>query len=137
MRRLNDEALIEQVSRAQADGSIDFLIGQMWAHIFSEGTLLKVRELGIPIINIAMDDRLPSLWGFKNGERMGAVGLASAVDMTLTTSPEVCNWYKVEAMPSLFWPLAGDENFFFLTVDLLLKILIFFLLVTDMVSGAN
>ena len=44
---------------------------------------------------------------------MGAVGLASAVDMTLTTSPEVCNWYKVEAMPSLFWPLASDEKLFF------------------------
>ena len=65
VRRLNDEALIEQVSRAQADGYIDFLIGQMWAHIFSEDTLLKVRELGIPIINIAMDDRLPSLGALK------------------------------------------------------------------------
>jgi len=111
-RDLNDAALIEQVESAHRQEEIDILIGQMWSHIYSESALLKVRALGIPIINIAMDDRLPSLWSYKNGHQMGAVGLASGVDITLTTSPEVCKWYAAENMLSIFWPLASDEKLF-------------------------
>ena len=112
VREINDSALIEQVKQAQLKGTIDILIGQMWSHIFSEEALLKIRELGIPIINIAMDDRLPSLWRNKDGRRMGAVGLGLGVDITLTTTPNVCKWYAVENMPALFWPLASDEKLF-------------------------
>ena len=112
VREVNDDALIEQVTSAHLQGSIDILIGQMWAHIYSEDALSKIRALGIPIINIAMDDRLPSLWASKNGQRMGAVGLGSGVDITLTTSPEACKWYATENMLALFWPLASDEKLF-------------------------
>jgi hypothetical protein len=112
VRKVNDDSLIEQVTSAHLQGSIDVLIGQMWAHIYSEEALIKIRALGIPIINIAMDDRLPNLWAYKNGQRMGAVGLGSGVDITLTTSPEVCKWYATENMLALFWPLASDEKLF-------------------------
>jgi spore maturation protein CgeB len=112
IRQINDSALIEQVKKVQSKGNIDILIGQMWSHIYSEEALLKIRELGIPIINIAMDDRLPSLWRNMDGCRMGAVGLGLGVDITLTTSPNVCKWYAVENMPALFWPLASDEKLF-------------------------
>ena len=112
VREVNDAALIEQVISAHLQGSLDILIGQMWSHIYSKDALLKVRSLGIPVINIAMDDRLPSLWAYKNGHRMGAVGLGSGVDITLTTLPEACKWYATENMLALFWPLASDEKLF-------------------------
>lgn len=111
-REVNDASLLEQVERAHGTRKIDCLIGQMWSHVYSEGALFKVRSLGIPVINIAMDDRLPDLWMSKNGERMGAVGLASGVDITLTTAPETCSWYAVENMPAIFWPLASDIDLF-------------------------
>jgi spore maturation protein CgeB len=112
VREVNDAALLEQVRSAHVEGSIDILIGQMWSHVYSEDALLKVRALGIPVINVAMDDRLPNLWKYKNGHRMGSVGLGSGVDLTLTTSPEACKWYATENMLALFWPLASDENLF-------------------------
>lgn len=112
VREANDDALISQVTSAHLQGAVDILIGQMWAHIYSESALLKIRALGIPVINIAMDDRLPNLWAHENGQRMGAVGLGSGVDITLTTSPEVCEWYASENMLALFWPLASDEKLF-------------------------
>ena len=112
VREANDDSLLKQVTKASLNGDIDILIGQMWAHIFSENALLRIRALGIPIINIAMDDRLPDLWLKKDGYRMGSVGLGSGVDLTLTTAPEACRWYAVEKMPALFWPLASDEKLF-------------------------
>ena len=112
VRELNDRALFKQVSHLHKKSPITLLIGQMWAHIFSENVLVKIRELGIPIINISMDDKLPELWGYKNGYRLGAVGLGKGVDITLTTTPEACDWYTIENMASLFWPLASDDKLF-------------------------
>jgi len=112
VREANDIALIEQVQHTYFSEGVDILIGQMWSHIFSKDALLKIRELGIPVINIAMDDRLPNLWMKKDGFQMGALGLGSGVDLTLTTSPEACKWYAAENMSALFWPLASDEKLF-------------------------
>ena len=112
VREVNDADLIEQVTNAHQRGGIDILIGQMWSHIYSKNALLKIRALSIPVINIAMDDRLPNLWAYKNGYRMGAVGLGSGVDITLTTASEACKWYASENMSALFWPLASDDKLF-------------------------
>jgi len=127
VREINDASLVEQVERAHGARKIDCLIGQMWSHVYSERALLKVRSLGIPVINIAMDDRLPDLWMSKNDQRMGAVGLASGVDITLTTAPEACSWYAVENMPAIFWPLASDKNLFAAEQDAIKDIDILFI----------
>ena len=127
MREDNDSALIEQVKNSHKNQKIDILIGQMWSHIFSKDILSKVSALGIPIINIAMDDRLPNLWMNKDGYKMGAVGLGSIVDITLTTSPETCKWYAAEDMSAIFWPLASDDKLFSETDDLTKDIDILFI----------
>ena len=112
IRELNDRELFKQVSQLHKKSPINLLIGQMWAHIFSKDVLIMIRELGIPIINISMDDKLPELWGYKDGYRLGAVGLGKGIDITLTTTPEACDWYTLENMASLFWPLASDDKLF-------------------------
>lgn len=112
VRKLNDVELYQQILEFMAHTDVDLILGQMWAHVFSEHILVEVGKLGIPIINISMDDRLPKLWGSRDGEKQGAVGLGQGVSLTLTTAPEVCQWYAVEKMPALFWPLASDETLF-------------------------
>ena len=112
VRNINDHTLLEQVKKSNKNSKIDLLFGQMWSHVFSKNALIKIRELGIPIINIAMDDKLPELWGYKDNQRQGSVGLGNGVDMTLTTTAQACQWYSIENMPSLFWPLASDYKLF-------------------------
>lgn len=112
VRRANDEALLNQINQARTNGRIDLLIGQMWAHRISKDALKAIQALGIPVINIAMDDRLPRHWSTQHGVRLGAIGLGSGVDMTLTTCKEVCKWYGVEGFPSIYWPLASDPVLF-------------------------
>lgn len=110
---LNDQCLKSQIEEALRDGSIDLLMGQMWANYISKETLAWVRSQGIPIVNVSMDDRLPDNWGSKQGVRLGAVGLAPVTDLVLTTSSETCLWYRVEGCPALFWPLASDPGVFY------------------------
>lgn len=112
IRRDNNVELIRQVTGAHMQGGIDVLIGQMWAQLCSGETLSKVRALGIPVVNIAMDDRLPIHWSTQEGIRMGSVGLGAGVDITLTTCAETCAWYAAEDMPAIFWPLASDASLF-------------------------
>src|SRR5437762_267253 len=56
---LNDRSLISQIEESLRQGPIDLLMGQMWANYLSKETLARVRDLGIPIVNVSMDDRLP------------------------------------------------------------------------------
>lgn len=109
---LNDKALLAQVEAALSVGGIDVLMGQMWANYVSREALSRIRALGVPVINISMDDRLPDNWGSMDGCRLGAIGLAGAVDLVLTTTAEVCLWYAVEGCPAIFWPLASDPGVF-------------------------
>ena len=112
IRQANADALHQQIVQAHASNGIDLLLGQMWAGLLPKEVLASVQRMGIPVINISMDDRLPGHWGCRGGVRLGSVGLASSVDMVLTTSRETCLWYKVEGCPALFWPLASDPILF-------------------------
>ena len=109
---LNDDCLIAQVKRALQEGPIDLLMGQMWANYISLQALARIRGLGIPVVNVSMDDRLPDNWGWRAGTRLGAVGLAAVTDLVLTTSSDTCLWYAVEGCPAVFWPLASAAEVF-------------------------
>ncbi len=109
---LNDKALLDQVESAINMGGIDVLMGQMWSNYVSVEALSRIRAMGVPVINVSMDDRLPDNWGSQNGCRLGAVGLAGATDLVLTTTAEVVLWYAVEGCPAIFWPLASDPGVF-------------------------
>jgi len=112
VREINDGLLFEQLARGKDQGSFDLLIGQMWAHRISKEALSLVQKMGIPVINISMDDRLPINWGSKGDVRLGSVGLVSGTNLVLTTSSETCLWYGVEGCPALFWPLASSPEIF-------------------------
>lgn len=108
----NDAAFLEQLEAANKEAPIDLLIGQMWAHRMSDSVLRKAQAMGIITLNIAMDDRLPWHWGYESGVRLGAIGLKSGIDLTLTTSPECCPWYWCEGAPAVYFPLGSDPNLF-------------------------
>lgn len=107
---LNDRVFRQQVSKAEVEGGIDLIMGQMWASYLPKESLAWAGARGIPVINVSMDDRLPEHWGARSGVQLGAVGLADATDMVLTTAEETCLWYGVEGCPALYWPLASDPT---------------------------
>lgn len=109
---LNDRALVEQVKKTINAGGVDILIGQMWSNYISPEALLEIRAMGVIVINVSMDDRLPANWQSQNGYRLGAIGLAQATDLVLTTTKEACTWYAIEGYAALYWPLASSPELF-------------------------
>ncbi len=111
--KTNSEVLLKQVELALKQGNLDLLIGQMWADVLDVGVLVKIQKMGIPTINVSMDDKLPDLWRRKKGKLMGSAGLAKGLNLVLTTSPDTCLWYLIEGCPAIYWPLASDPKMFY------------------------
>lgn len=112
-REQNGQRLIEIVKEAQTQGKFDLILGQMWASNMDPEMLKKLRESGYAIINIAMDDMLPSHWMIDSrGNFGGAIGLAESVDLTLNTTPSVVNRYIHHGGRCQYWPLASSEEIF-------------------------
>lgn len=112
VRRINDAALVKQVEKELQKNRIDLLLGQMWAQYYSEVALNHIQSLGVPIINIAMDDKLAAHWISEGKTPAGSVGLKTGVDLVLTTTNDALIRYAVEDMAAIFWPLASDPNLF-------------------------
>ena len=111
-KKENSDALLQQVREVHSNAGIDVLIGQMWAHLISAETLNEIQAMGIIVINVAMDDRLPEHWNSRQLHKAGAIGIAGSSDMVLTTCSDVCLWYGVEGYEALFFPLASDPVLF-------------------------
>jgi len=111
--KTNSEALLKQVELALKQGNLDLLMGQMWADVLDVGVLVKIQKMGIPTINISMDDKLPNLWRREEGKLMGSAGLAKGLNLVLTTSPDTCLWYLIEGCSAIYWPLASDPDMFY------------------------
>lgn len=108
----NSRQLVEQVDRARAAHGVDVLIGTMVAQYVSVEALQAVRARGIPVLNIAMDDRLIDHWGTHDGIRLGAMGLTPGVDLVLQTTAEYVPRYLVEGCPAVYWPFGSDPDLF-------------------------
>jgi hypothetical protein len=109
--------LYESVLEANQVKPIDFVIGTFTAPSVSLEALRAIRGLGIPIINIAMDDMLPQHWRTERKVKMGAFGLGSAVDLTLQTTPAMIPRYLKAGYPSIYFPFASDANIFCSTAE--------------------
>jgi spore maturation protein CgeB len=108
----NSRQLVQQVEAAHRDRGVDVLLGTMVAQYVDIGALQHVRSLGIPVVNIAMDDRLVDHWGVYDGVRLGAIGLIPGVDLVLQTTPEYVPRYLVEGCPAVYWPFGSDPDLF-------------------------
>lgn len=104
----NDREIYEAVIKEHNLNNIDIIIGQMWGNYISSNVLSKFKKLGIVVINVSMDDRLPEMWDKNNG----SIGLKGGIDFVLTTAKEVCPWYWAEGIPSIYWPLASSAEFY-------------------------
>jgi hypothetical protein len=111
-RRENSRQLLLQVRRSLARGPLHAVIGQMWAHSVDPATLQEIRDIGVPVVNISMDDR-HAFHGTKNSGRWsGTAGLIGSIDLACTSARECCTWYAVEGCPAIYLPEGSDAELF-------------------------
>ncbi len=111
-RKENSRQLIAQSDRTLKRGPIHIVIGQMWPHVMDPQALQTIRNKGLVVVNIAMDDRHVFKGRKVNGVLSGTSGLIPAIDLACTAAKECCLWYHVEGCPSIYLPEASDPEFF-------------------------
>ncbi|OQX54069.1 MAG: hypothetical protein B5M53_06200 [Candidatus Cloacimonas sp. 4484_209] len=108
----NGTRLIKMVKSALKVGPLHVIIGQMWANTMSPWALQQVRKLGIPVVNISMDDRHAFKGKKINGRWTGTGGLIKAIDLACTAAKECCLWYQIEGCPAIYLPEASDPELY-------------------------
>ena len=112
----NGERLLEIVKNILKSSCIDIIIGQMWASTMEPKTLQEIRKMGIPVVNISMDDRHTFKNAFNttrvNRKLSGAAGLIGSIDLACTSARECCLWYQIEGCPSIYLPPASDPELY-------------------------
>jgi len=112
-RRRNAALLRETVQSLRARGPLHAVVGQMWNLSMPNQTLAGLRQQGIQVVNISMDDRHAFLgWKLEDGDRSGTSGLIGALDLACTAAPECVAWYERKGVPAIYLPEASDPDLF-------------------------
>lgn len=108
----NGNRLLEIIKTTLDSGPLHVVIGQMWAFSMNPIALQKVRSMGIPVVNISMDDRHAFRGKRTNGKWSGTSGLIGSIDLACTAAKECCLWYQVEGCPAIYLPEASDPQLY-------------------------
>jgi hypothetical protein len=115
-RRLNGDKILEELNALLINNHIDLVIGQMWNYIVPNYVLNTIKEKGIKIVNIAMDDRHSfHLSKLVDGSDGGTFGLINSIDLFATAAPECVKFYNYYDKPSIFFPEASSDSIFYPT----------------------
>ena len=110
VRHHNARVLREMVDRL---GGVDMIVGQMWGVSMHWRTIADMRERGIAVVSIAMDDRHAWIYGtMPDGTPIGTKGIAPYVTLGCTDAAECVAWYEAEGSRAIFFPEASDPALF-------------------------
>ncbi len=110
IREVMNKQMFEAFEKANAEQPVDVVFGYLSGHNTNPEILLSMARRGAVIMNMCMDDK-GDFPGPKEGDRYRSpAGIAAAVDLNLTTSPESVVKYLVHGGLALFWPPAADPT---------------------------
>lgn len=112
-RKANGIAIESELAEFARDGRVSALIGQMWNFSVPAMSLSRIRALGVPVVNIAMDDRHSFHKApLSDGTDGGVAGIVRAISLGATAAPECISWYARFGTPAVFFPEASDASIF-------------------------
>lgn len=87
------------------------LIGQFGSHLFNDFDFVILQKLGCKVIQVSMDDRLPTIW-FKNGYK-SFFNKSRYFSLNLTTCNDLIKRYESIGQKAIYFPLASSQKTFY------------------------
>ena len=113
VRRYNGDRLLKYLKNPGEQGPFNIIIGQMWGFKMYWRSLAEAREMGIAVVNIAMDDRHAYVGKrLDDGTYGGTLGLIPYLSLACTDAPECVRWYEAEGCNAIYLPEASDPEIF-------------------------
>jgi hypothetical protein len=105
---MNDLAL-SALCEAHAKRPVD------WVFVYANGLEVKTEllqtithKLGIPLVNMCLDDKQSWAGPTLGGQRVGQVNIAAAFDLSWTSARVACEWYLAEGARPIYMPEGFD-----------------------------
>jgi Glycosyl transferases group 1 len=104
-RQAMNKKFLESLKTAHETRPVDWLYVYASGMEVSAGSICSVtEELGIPTVNMCLDDKQSWTGPFMGDHCGGQVGIASAFDLSWTSARVACEWYLVEGGRPIFMP---------------------------------
>jgi spore maturation protein CgeB len=91
-----------------------------WLFVYASGLEVSAsvvtrigEELGIPTVNMCLDDKQSWTGPWMGDHPAGQVGIAAAFDITWTSARVACEWYLVEGGRPVYMPEGFDASVFY------------------------
>src|SRR5262249_6672037 len=108
-RREMNDMVLPALRQAHARHSVD------WVFVYATGLEVRVEmlraivdQLGIPVVNMCLDDKQAWTGPLLDGQRVGQVDIAAAFDLSWTSARVACEWYLGEGARPIYMPEAFD-----------------------------
>jgi hypothetical protein len=104
-RRAMNELVLPALRQAHATRPVDWVLVYASGLEIAAGTIGRITaELGIPTVNLCLDDKQSWTGPFMGDHHAGQIGLAPAFDLSWTSARVACEWYLVEGGRPIFMP---------------------------------
>ncbi|NQU26535.1 MAG: glycosyltransferase [Candidatus Nealsonbacteria bacterium] len=110
-RQEMNDMVLPALRKAHAERPVD------WMFVYARGEEIQadvlrtvVDELGIPVVNMCFDDKQSWAGPVFGGQRTGQIDIASAFDLSWTSSRMACDWYLAEGARPIYLPEGFDRN---------------------------
>ncbi len=110
-RRAMNAMILPALREAHARRPVD------WVFVYASGSEIRadtVRqiadELGIPIVNMCLDDKQSWIGASMGDHRGGQIDIAATFDLSWTSARVACEWYLVEGARPIYMPEGFDSS---------------------------
>jgi hypothetical protein len=110
-RREMNDMVLPALRAAHARQPVD------WVFIYASGLEVRgemvrsiVEELGVPVVNMCLDDKQSWDGPILDGQHLGQIDIAPFFDLSWTSARVVCEWYLVEDGRPTYMPEGFDMN---------------------------
>ena len=105
--------VLPAIRRAHAKRPIDWVFVYASGLEINEQTIREiVDELGVPLVNMCLDDKQSWTGPVLDGQRVGQMDIAAAFDLSWTSARVACEWYLGEGGRPIYMPEGYDQNLF-------------------------
>lgn len=102
--RMND-MLVDAARRAHAERPIDWIFLYGGGQDYSPAMLRRLAdELGVPLVNMSLDDKQGFVGDSAGDARTGAIDLTRDTDLFMTSARSACEWHMVEGGRPVYLP---------------------------------
>jgi len=112
-RREMNDLVLPVLRKAHVERPVD------WVFVYASGLEVRaeliraiIDELGIPVVNMCLDDKQSWAGPVLDGQRTGQVELAPEFDLSWTSARVACQWYLGEEGRPIYMPEGYDQKLF-------------------------